>query len=89
MADTFSNPQFGVDTQGQFSSANTNLGQSTGVSASTPRFDYRYPLTKLSSSDDYLKITILEYKAPGFAPDGTFGNFGLPTAGNVGGYNNF
>jgi hypothetical protein len=28
----------------------------------------RYPLTKLESSDDYLKITALEYKAPGFSP---------------------
>jgi hypothetical protein len=54
--------------------------------APTSRFDYRYPLTKLSSSDDYLKITVLEYKAPGFAPDGSFGNFGLPTAGEISGY---
>lgn len=86
MADNFSNPQFGVDTQGQFSSANSNLNQVTGVNPSAPRFDYRYPLTKLSSSDDYLKITVLEYKAPGFAPDGNFGNFGAPTAGEVSGY---
>lgn len=28
-------------------------------------FGYRYPLTKLTTSDDYLKITFLEYKAPG------------------------
>lgn len=27
---------------------------------------YRYPLTKLTSSDDYLKITAIEYVAPGF-----------------------
>lgn len=40
----------------------------------------RYPLTKLESSDDYLKITALEYKAPGFVspPD----RFDAPTAGD-------
>ena len=55
--------------------------------ADTTRFDYRYPLTKLDKSDDYLKITVLDYKPPGFVPDGTSGNFGLPTAGEIGGYN--
>jgi|LauGreDrversion4_2_1035121.scaffolds.fasta_scaffold02400_3 hypothetical protein len=41
---------------------------------------FRYPLTKLESSDDYLKITALEYKAPGFVspPD----RFDAPTAGD-------
>lgn len=36
------------------------------------RFDYRYPLTKLTSSDDYLKITVLQYKPPGIIPSGSF-----------------
>lgn len=53
-----------------------------GVNLAETPFNYRYPLTKLTSSDDYLKITILEYKAPGFTPDGNFGAFGLPTAGD-------
>ena len=48
----------------------------------TSSFNYRYPLTKLTSSDDYLKITILEYKPPGFGATG----FVLNTAGEVGGY---
>ena len=42
---------------------------------------WRYPLTKLDESDDYVKITILEYKAPGFIPEGKK-NFALPTAGD-------
>lgn len=50
--------------------------------ADTTRFDYRYPLTKLTSSDDYLKITVLDYKPPGFASP----TFALPSAGEVGGY---
>lgn len=54
--------------------------------ADTTRFDYRYPLTKLTSSDDYLKITVLDYKPPGFVPTSGTG-FTLPTAGEVGGYN--
>lgn len=40
----------------------------------------RYPLTKLESSDDYLRITALEYKAPGFKF--SQGGFNLPTAGD-------
>lgn len=52
--------------------------------ASAPPFHYRYPLTKLDSSDDYLKITVLNYTPPGFeSPSGTFA---LPSAGEVGGY---
>lgn len=50
--------------------------------ADTTRFDYRYPLSKLTSSDDYLKITVLDYKPPGFAATG----FVLPTASDVAGY---
>jgi hypothetical protein len=50
--------------------------------ADTTRFDYRYPLTKLDKSDDYLKITVLDYKPPGFAATG----FVLPTASEVAGY---
>ena len=53
--------------------------------ADTSIFDYRYPLTKLTSSDDYLKITVLEYKPPGFAPTSGSG-FSLPTAGEISGY---
>jgi hypothetical protein len=53
--------------------------------ADTTRFDYRYPLAKLTSSDDYLKITVLEYKPPGFGSSSN--TFALPTAGEVSGYN--
>ncbi len=53
--------------------------------ADTTRFDYRYPLAKLTSSDDYLKITVLEYKPPGFGSSSD--TFALPTAGEVSGYN--
>lgn len=46
-------------------------------------FNYRYPLTKLEKSDDYLKITVIKYVAPGFArPEQTNVDFSLPTAGD-------
>lgn len=51
-----------------------------------PPFNYRYPLTKLTSSDDYLKITVLDYKPPGFIPEE--GSFAAPTAGEIQGYDN-
>lgn len=41
---------------------------------------FRYPLTKLEASDDYLRITALEYKAPGFSSPA--GRFDAPTAGD-------
>ena len=41
--------------------------------ATASPFIYRYPLTKLTDSDDYLKITFLEYKPPGLiSGEGTF-----------------
>lgn len=46
----------------------------------TETFHYRYPLTKISESDDYLKITVLEYKPPGIVPEGSFA---LPTSDDV------
>jgi hypothetical protein len=33
-------------------------------------FEFRYPLTKLDSRDDYLKISFLEYFPPGFSQSG-------------------
>lgn len=49
-------------------------------------FNYRYPLTKLTTSDDYLRITFLQYKSPGLIP--REGTFALPSSddvyGNVG-----
>lgn len=54
--------------------------------ADTKPFNYRYPLTKLTSSDDYLKITVLDYKPPGFIPEE--GSFAAPTAGEIQGYDN-
>lgn len=42
---------------------------------------YRYPLAKLTSSDDYLKITAIEYVAPGFSNPNT-GSFAAPTSGD-------
>ena len=33
-------------------------------------FEFRYPLTKLDSRDDYLKISFLEYIPPGFSQSG-------------------
>ena len=49
--------------------------------ATAPRFDYRYPLTKLTTSDDYLRITFLEYVPPGlnFNP----GTFSLSSSDDV------
>lgn len=47
-------------------------------------FNYRYPLTKLTDSDDYLRITFLEYKPPGLIP--REGTFALPSSDDV--YNN-
>ena len=49
--------------------------------ATAPRFDYRYPLTKLTTSDDYLRITFLEYKPPGLIP--REGTFALPSSDDV------
>ena len=49
--------------------------------ATAPRFDYRYPLTKLTTSDDYLRITFLEYVPPGFIPVG--GTFASPSSDDV------
>jgi hypothetical protein len=49
--------------------------------ATAPRFDYRYPLTKLTDSDDYLRITFLEYKPPGLIPGK--GTFALPSSDDV------
>jgi hypothetical protein len=49
--------------------------------ASAP-FNYRYPLSKLTSSDDYLKIDIVKYIPPGFVPEE--GTFALPSSDDVG-----
>ena len=46
--------------------------------ATASPFIYRYPLTKLTDSDDYLKITFLEYKPPGLIPGE--GTFALPSS---------
>jgi hypothetical protein len=45
-------------------------------------FNYRYPLTKLTSADDYLKIDIFEYIPPGFEAIGD--TFALPSSDSVG-----
>ena len=44
-------------------------------------FNYRYPRTKLTTSDDYLKITFLKYEAPGLIP--REGTFALPSSDDV------
>ena len=44
-------------------------------------FIYRYPLTKLTTSDDYLRITFLQYVAPGLIPGE--GTFALPSSDDV------
>jgi hypothetical protein len=49
--------------------------------ATASPFIYRYPLTKLTTSDDYLKITFLEYKPPGLIPGE--GTFALPSSDDV------
>lgn len=46
------------------------------------RFHYRYPLTKLDKSDDYLKITVLRYIPPSLVPKGP--TFALPTSDDAG-----
>ena len=38
--------------------------------ATASLFEFRYPLTKLESRDDYLKISFLEYFPPGFSQSG-------------------
>ena len=54
--------------------ADPNLGyQIAQQTTPTSTFNYRYPLSKLDSSDDYLKIDIVKYIPPGF------GNFGAET----------
>ena len=49
--------------------------------ATAAPFNYRYPLTKLTTSDDYLRITFLEYKPPGLIPGE--GTFALPSSDDV------
>jgi len=49
--------------------------------ATAAPFNYRYPYTKLTTSDDYLKITFLEYKPPGLIPGE--GTFALPSSDDV------
>jgi hypothetical protein len=49
--------------------------------ATPAQFNYRYPLTKLTTSDDYLRITFLEYKPPGLIPGE--GTFALPSSDDV------
>ena len=49
--------------------------------ATAAPFNYRYPSTKLTTSDDYLKITFLEYKPPGLIP--REGTFALPSSDDV------
>jgi hypothetical protein len=49
--------------------------------ATAPKFNYRYPLTKLTDSDDYLRITFLEYVPPGLIPGE--GTFALPSSDDV------
>ena len=49
--------------------------------ATASPFIYRYPYTKLTTSDDYLKITFLEYKPPGLIPGE--GTFALPSSDDV------
>jgi hypothetical protein len=49
--------------------------------ATAAPFNYRYPLTKLTTSDDYLRITFLEYKPPGLIP--REGTFALPSSDDV------
>ena len=49
--------------------------------ATAAPFNYRYPFTKLTTSDDYLKITFLEYKPPGLIP--REGTFALPSSDDV------
>lgn len=44
-------------------------------------FNYRYPHTKLTTSDDYLKITFLQYVPPGLIPGE--GTFALPSSDDV------
>ena len=49
--------------------------------ATAARFNYRYPFTKLTTSDDYLRITFLQYKPPGLIP--REGTFALPSSDDV------
>ena len=49
--------------------------------ATAAPFNYRYPFTKLTTSDDYLRITFLEYKPPGLIP--REGTFALPSSDDV------
>jgi hypothetical protein len=56
--------------------------QSTSTFTNTSPFNYRYPLSKLTSSDDYLKIDIVKYIPPGLIPEE--GTFALPSSDDVG-----
>jgi hypothetical protein len=56
--------------------------QGTNLAPTSSPFNYRYPLSKLTSSDDYLKIDIVKYIPPGFIPEE--GTFALPSSDDVG-----
>lgn len=59
------------------------MADNTQTQKTTP-FNYRYPLQKLDSADDYLKVTVIKYVPPEFS--GTFNpqspDVSLPTAGD-------
>lgn len=99
MADSYTTGQ-SISSYGSFgttsptpSSTTYTLGQSISefgsfqspANTKTSYFSYRYPLTKLTSADDYLKIDIFDYIPPGF--ESASGNFALPSSDTVG-YNN-
>ena len=97
MADSYTTGQ-SISSYGSFgttsptsSSTTYTTGQSISEfgsfqsSTKTGYFSHRYPLTKLTSADDYLKIDVFEYVPPGF--ESQPGSFALPSSDTVG-YNN-
>ena len=57
----------------QLASKGVNLAKKDPISL-------RYPYSKLTDKDDYLKIEVIEYKAPGLDTSGGANSFALRTS---------
>jgi len=66
--DFFSNPTFGVASQGQIPDVNLSGENALKKTTETKTKSYRYPLQRIESKSDYLEIKIVDYNPPGYTP---------------------
>lgn len=64
--DFFSNPTFGVASQGQIPDVNLSGENALKKTTETKTKSYRYPLQRIESKSDYLEIKIVDYNPPGY-----------------------